>query len=145
LQYILSVLLLDGTITFESSHDYERHRSDQAVHEMMRRIQAVADPSLDVAVGDTNLKSRRTWRGIVVVHLRDGRTLTERVDTPRGTHENPMSWEELAAKAYMVLDKVMPRSRIEDLLGWVKTVETASSARELRPFLESPVASSSGH
>jgi 2-methylcitrate dehydratase PrpD len=142
LQYILSVLLFDGRITFESSHDYERHQSDQVVREMMGRIRAVADLTLDVAVGDAKV---RTWRAIVVVHTRDGRTITERVETPRGTHENPMTWGDLSAKAYMVLDKVMPRDRIEDLVQWVKNVETASSARELRPFLETPEASSSPH
>jgi 2-methylcitrate dehydratase PrpD len=133
LQYILSVLLFDGRITFESSHDYERHRSDQ-VREMMHRIKAVADPTLDVAADDSNVQSRRTWRAVVVVNTRDGKTITERVDTPRGTHENPMTWEEVSAKAFMVLDKVMPRDRIEALVRWVRNVETARSARELRAF-----------
>ena len=46
LQYILSVLLLDGRITFASSHDYERHHS-APVREIMRHIRAVADTTLD--------------------------------------------------------------------------------------------------
>ena len=82
------------------------------------------------------MKSRRTWRAIVTVSTHDGRKVTERVDAPRGTHENPISWDELSAKTFMVLDKVMPSDRIEALVRWVRNVETAVSARELRPFMQ---------
>ena len=137
LQYILSVLLLDGQVTFESSHDYERQRSAQ-VRELMGRIRAIADPSLDAPAGGTGAGSRRTWVTILSVNTRDGRTLTERVDAPRGTHENPISWDELTGKTFMVLRNVMGADRITDLVGWVRNVEAAASARELRPFLEAP-------
>jgi 2-methylcitrate dehydratase PrpD len=137
LQYILSVLLLDGRITFASSHDYERYQS-APVRDIMARIRAVPDATLDVAIDDTNLRSRRTWRAIVAVNTRDGQTMRERVDTPRGTHENPMSWDDLTTKAFMVLEDVMSSDRIEDLVRWVRNVETAASARELRRFMETP-------
>jgi 2-methylcitrate dehydratase PrpD len=137
-QYILSILLLDGRITFQSSHDYERHHAAE-VRELMGRIRAVPDSTLDVAK-DADVRSRRLWRAIVVVKTCDGRTLTERVDAPRGTHDNPMSWDELTAKARMALESVMDSDRIEALVRWVRGVETARSARELRPFLESVAA-----
>jgi hypothetical protein len=60
------------------------------------------------------------------------------VDTPRGTHENPISWIELSNKTSMVLRNVMGPDQITDLVRWVRGVETAVSARELRPFLEAP-------
>jgi 2-methylcitrate dehydratase PrpD len=137
LQYILSVLLLDGRITFQNSHDYERHGST-TVRELMRRIHAVPDPTLDAADGP-DLATRRTWRANVTLVTRDGRRFTERVDKCRGTADNPMSWDEVASKAHMALTDVMPKNQIDDLVQWVLNVDSAASARELRPFLEAPV------
>jgi 2-methylcitrate dehydratase PrpD len=133
------VLLLDGRLTFESSHDHERHKSAQ-VREMMGRIRAIADANLDPPSEGTDSRSRRTWVTILSVNTHDGRTITERIDTPRGTHENPISWDELTGKAFMALSHVLPTERIEDLVRWVRGVDTAASARELRPFLEAPAA-----
>jgi 2-methylcitrate dehydratase PrpD len=137
LQYILSVLLIDGQVTFKSSHDYERLQSSP-VRELMGRIRAIADPILDAPPDGTGAGTRRTWVTILSVNTRDGRRLTERVDTPRGTHENPISWDELTAKTFMVLRDVMSADRITDLVRWVRGIEGATSARELRPFLETP-------
>ena len=134
LQYILAVLLLDGRLTFQNSHDYERHDSAE-VRQIMSRIRAVPDSSLDV-VDESDHSSRRTWRAVVIVVTRDGRTLTERVDVCRGDHENPMSWEELTAKTHMVLAAVMPRTQVDELVQRVWTIEDAVSTREFRPFLE---------
>jgi 2-methylcitrate dehydratase PrpD len=135
-QYILSVLLLDGEITFASSHDYHRLNSPP-VREMMSRVRVIADPTLDVQ-DEFDLASRRTRHAIVTVTTRDGRELTERVDACRGDHTNPMSWDELTAKAQMALLDVMPKGHIDDLVQWVHGMETAGSVRELRPFLEAP-------
>ena len=134
LQYILTVLLLDGQISFASAHDYNRCRS-AAAREVMRRIRAVPDSTLDAAPG-ADPASRRVWRASVVVRTMDGRSLIERVDTPRGTFENPISWEELQAKASATLDGVLSDRLIEDLVSWVRGVEMASSVRELRRFMD---------
>ncbi len=140
-QYIVSVLLLDGELTFRSAHDYERHRSTP-VREVMSRVHLVADPSLDVTE-EFDASKRRTRRAVVTVRCTDGRVLVERVDPCRGAHDNPMSWDELAGKAHMALAAVMPAGQVDDLVGWVRAADGSVSARELRPFLEAPGAAGS--
>lgn len=136
LQYILSVLLLDGAITFENSHDYERHRSEDT-RAVMARIRMVPDTELDIPdVADP--ETRRTRRAIVTVRTLDGRTLTERVDNCLGSRGNPMSWKEVADKAHSVLDGVMGTDVVDDLVVRVRSFEKVCSARDLRRFFELP-------
>ncbi|MCH6470748.1 MmgE/PrpD family protein [Sinomonas terrae] len=133
LQYILSILLLEGRITFENSHDYERFESPEAA-EIMRRVRLIGDPELDLS-DEYIAANGRTWRAIVTVETTDGRVLTERVDACRGAHNNPISWGRLADKAHMALQGVMPGGQVDDLIKWVQDVETATSSREIRAFL----------
>jgi 2-methylcitrate dehydratase PrpD len=136
LQYILSVLLLDGQITFKNSHDYERRHSP-LVRAMMDRIRLIADPTLDV-FNEVDLASRRTWRATVTVMTRSGRTLLQQVDPCRGAYDNPMSWDQLAGKAHMTLGGVMLKSQVDELIQWTQSVETAPTVRDLRPLIEAP-------
>ncbi|WP_311215000.1 MULTISPECIES: MmgE/PrpD family protein [unclassified Arthrobacter] len=133
LQYVLSILLLEGQITFENSHDYGRFES-RPVQELMRKIKLVPDPDLDVT-DEYVATNGRTWRAAVKVRTKDGRDLSERVDACLGTHRNPISWERLAAKAHMALLGAMSEGKIDDLIKWVQDVDTATSARDLRAFL----------
>jgi 2-methylcitrate dehydratase PrpD len=133
LQYIMSILLLEGHITFENSHDYERLNSER-VKEVMQRVRVIADPEL-VPSDEYIAANGRTWRAIVTVETTDGRILTERVDACRGTHNNPISWDRLATKAHMALLGTMPEGQIDDLIKWVQDVDTATDSRDLRKFL----------
>ena len=45
-QYIIAVALVDGTVSFEDSHSYER-MEDPQVRAVKERVQLVADRALD--------------------------------------------------------------------------------------------------
>src|SRR5262249_14843353 len=45
-QHLLAVMVLDGTVTFKSAHDYTRMK-DPKVHAMRGRVDAVGDPKLN--------------------------------------------------------------------------------------------------
>ena len=85
LQHLLAVMLVDGTVTFKSTHDASRMR-DPAVLRQRAKISLVGDVELE------KLLPRRV--GIVEVTLADGRVVSERVETVRGTTGNPMTREE---------------------------------------------------
>ena len=136
LQYVLSVMLSDGRITFASAHDYERHRSEEA-QRLMARIHLVPDAALDPP-DEADTANRRTRIATVTVTTKDGRTYSEHVDAPRGSRHNPMSWERLVGKAHGVLDGVMPAAMVDDLAEVVTGIEQLGSARDLRRFLEAP-------
>ncbi|MFV0457363.1 MAG: MmgE/PrpD family protein [Actinomycetales bacterium] len=132
LSYIMSVMLLDGRITFQNSHDYERF-SSPPVRDLMDRVRVVADPGLDVSDAQV-AAAGRSWSAAVTVRTRDGRELTERVEACHGSRSHPMSWERLRTKAHMTLAGTMPDTDVDDLITWVKTIDRSSRVRELRTF-----------
>lgn len=122
LQHLVSVLLLDGDLTFHSAHDLERMR-DPAVLEQRTRIELISDPSVP----------RR--KPIVEVITTDGRSLRHTTEAVRGTPENPMTREEIESKAYGLIEPIIGAGRTHDLLDAIRSLETVKSARDLRPLL----------
>jgi 2-methylcitrate dehydratase PrpD len=73
--------------------------ADPELHALMDRVQPYRDPGLDA-------RYPAQWPAEVTVELRDGRTLRECVDHPKGDPENPLSPAELRAK----LDGLAPHA-----------------------------------
>ena len=73
---------------------------------------------------------------VVDVVLTDGRTLTERVGTVRGTAENPMSREELVAKAQDLIAPVLGEPKCQKLMDTIFTLERVKDIRDLRPLIQ---------
>jgi 2-methylcitrate dehydratase PrpD len=126
-QHLLAVMLVDGTVTFKSSHDASR-MSDPAVLRQRAKISLVGDVELE------KLLPRRV--GIVEVTLSDGRNLSERVETVRGTAGNPMTREEIIAKARDLMVPILGAQKFEQLTTKVFGLESVRSLAELRPLLQ---------
>jgi 2-methylcitrate dehydratase PrpD len=126
LQYILSAALLDGRLTFAAAHDYQRMK-DPRVLAVKSRIQLVLDPEL------THARPRR--QGIVEVHTKDGRTLRMHVKSVRGTADNPMTDQEVEAKARDLVAPVLGSEKCEKLLVLVKNLERVDNVRDLSAVL----------
>ena len=122
MQHCLAVLLIDGRLTFISSHDYAR-MNDPAVRALRARITLVSDPDLP----------RR--EGIVAVTTVDGRALRRHVPHVRGTANNPMTRAEVDAKAADLMTPVLGAKRARDLIDAVWEIETVADVRGLRPLL----------
>jgi 2-methylcitrate dehydratase PrpD len=86
------------------------------------------------AIPDICLQPRRA--GIVEVTLTDGKTLSERVDDVRGTSENPMTREEIVAKARDLITPVLGAAAFGKLADRIFDLERMKSVRELRPLLQ---------
>ena len=69
---------------------------------------------------------------IVEVTLNDGTKLTERVEAVRGTPENPMSREEVIAKARDLIVPVLGAKKCDTLIAKLLALETVKNVRELR-------------
>ncbi len=126
LQYILAVTLLDGHLTFEASHSYER-MNDPAVLEVRRCIDLVEDPELTAA--------KVTRQAIVEVTTKDGAIFREHVVNVRGTAENPMTTEEVEEKCNDLLIPVLGEDRTRELVDKIGNLEQVRNVRELRPLL----------
>ena len=73
---------------------------------------------------------------IVNLTLEDGSRLTQRVDNVRGTSENPMTRDEIVAKARDLIAPVLGTASCSTLIEKVFHLETLSDIRELRPLLQ---------
>jgi 2-methylcitrate dehydratase PrpD len=88
-------------------------------------------------VADADLTARLPIRvAIVEVTLRDGKTHSERVEAVRGTPRNPMSREEVVAKARDLIEPVVGRGKADRLISKLLALETLGDIRELRPLLQ---------
>jgi 2-methylcitrate dehydratase PrpD len=127
MQHLCAVMLLDGTVTFKSSHDEARFRHPKVL-EVRKRIELLGDDALT--------KTMPARQGIVEIALRDGRNLRHHTVAVRGTAENPMSRAEVDAKSYDLMAPVLGKARSRRLCETVWNLETVSDVRKLRPLLQ---------
>jgi 2-methylcitrate dehydratase PrpD len=127
LQHMVAVMLLDKTASFRSAHDKARMQ-DPAVLQLRAKVQYVPDDEL------TPFLPARV--AIVEVTLIDGTRLTERVDAVRGTAQNPMTHEEVVAKARDLIAPVLGKESCDKLVDKILGLESAKDLRELRPLLQ---------
>jgi 2-methylcitrate dehydratase PrpD len=121
-QYMVSNILLDGKLTFESAHDYKRLQDPQ-VQEIKQRVELVADAELE--------RTGARFQGLVEVTLKDGRTLREHVSNCRGRPENPMSPEEVEKKAAWLMEPVLGKRSSDQVVESMRRIETLPSIRDL--------------
>ena len=127
LQHLIAVMLVDRTVTFKSAHDKAR-MTDATILKHRAKVQLVGDEALE------RFLPRRA--GIVEVTTGDGRTVTERVDDVRGTAENPMTRDEVIAKARDLITPVLGPQTFDKLAARVFDLERLRSVRELRPLIQ---------
>ena len=73
---------------------------------------------------------------VVEVTLTDGKMLSERVETVRGTAGNPMTREEMIAKARDLIVPVLGADKFQKLSDKIFALETVKNVTELRPLLQ---------
>ena len=73
---------------------------------------------------------------IVEITLNDGTQLSKHVTAVRGSAANPMSREEVVAKARELMTPVLGAVNASGLIDKMLTLETVKSVRELRPLLQ---------
>jgi 2-methylcitrate dehydratase PrpD len=126
-QHMLAVALLDKTVTFASAHDPTRMK-DSAVLLERAKIKLVPDEELE------HLMPLRV--AVLEITLADGTHLTRRVDNVRGTPENPMTRDEIIAKARDLITPVLGSAKCTALIGKIFDLESVTDIRELRPLLQ---------
>jgi 2-methylcitrate dehydratase PrpD len=127
LQHMVAVMLLDKTVTFRSAHDIARMK-DPEVLRQRAKVQLSKDEELQ------HLMPLRV--AIVDIQLVDGTQVTRRVDNVRGTPENPMTREEIVAKATDLIGPVFGAVEAGQLVEHVMNLDTVKNIREMRPLLQ---------
>jgi 2-methylcitrate dehydratase PrpD len=126
MQHMVACMLIDGIVTFESSHD-ETRMQDPQVQSLRKKVTLIGDPELQ--------KVMPSRQGIVTVKLRDGRTLRHHTKAVRGTAQNPMTRAEVDEKCFHLLAPVLGKARARKLVDAVWSLEDMKDVRTLRPLL----------
>ena len=121
-QYMVATILLDGKLTFESAHDYNRFQ-DPRVQEMRQRVELIPDEELE--------RTGARFQGVVEVHLKDGKTVREHVSNCRGRPENPMNPEEVEKKAAWLLEPVIGKEKVDQIIAASRRLESFDNVRDL--------------
>ena len=125
-QHLIALALVQGAVSFEDSHSYERMK-DPEILAAKARVRLIADAKL--------MDPAAPRSGLVEVTLRDGRTVSHFTRHAPGTKENPMDTERVNAKARDLIEPVLGARRTEELIRRVNALEALEDVRELRPFL----------
>ena len=127
LQHLLALTLVDGGLTFTSSHDLARMK-DPAVLALRERIEAIPSAELTAA--------RPARQAIVEIDCHDGRSFSRRTRAVLGTPDNPMSEEQVADKARDLIGPVLGAARAAELISALGAIESLADVRALRPLLQ---------
>jgi 2-methylcitrate dehydratase PrpD len=127
LQYLFAAMLLDNTVSFRAAHDKARMQ-DPAILRERAKVRVIAEEELE------RLLPQRV--AVVEITLADGTHLTERNDTVRGTPEDPMSKDEIVAKARDLVAPVLGPETCTRLIDRIFALEQVKDIRELRPLLQ---------
>jgi len=128
LQYLIAVALVDGTVSFDASHSYERMKDPQVL-DVKRRVELVADRAL------MDPAAPRSAR--IEVRLRDGRTVNRFTRHAPGTKENPLDTAGVDAKARSLMEPVIGARRTSAVIDRVHALDTLKDLRELVALLRS--------
>ena len=125
-QHIIAVALIDGDVSFEDSHSYARMKDPKV-------LAAKAKVELK---GDKALMDRAAPRsGKVEVTLKDGRTVSHFTRHAPGTQENPMTTDQVNAKARNLMTPILGKEKTENLIKSINALEDVKNVRDLRAFL----------
>lgn len=122
LQQMVAVMVLERTVSFVASHDAAL-LGDSAVAAMRARVELVPDPDLP----------RR--HPIVFVRTTDGREFRHATDAVRGTPDNPMTRDEVHAKARDLIAPVLGEAKADQLIDSVWNLQAVDNVRSLRNCL----------
>ena len=101
---------------------------DPSVLQQRVKVQLVPDDDLEKLIP--------VRVAIVEVILNDGSRLTERVEHVRGTPENPMTSDEVLAKARELMIPVLGVTSTTKLIDRGMDLENLKDIRDLRPLLQ---------
>ena len=127
LQHMVAVMLMDKTVSFNTAHDKARMKDPATLRER-EKVKLIPDEQLE------RLMPLRV--AIVEVQLTDGTHLTQRVDNVRGTPKNPMTRDEIVAKARDLMAPILGTAQCANLIERVLNLDRVKDVRELRPLLQ---------
>jgi 2-methylcitrate dehydratase PrpD len=114
-QHLAALMLVDGRLSFDSCHDVSRMKDPRIVR-FKKRVRLVPTDSL------TDITHSR--QAIVKITTHDGSNFVRHTRAVRGTTDNPMSRDEVAAKARDLIDGIIGSKRAQKLIETIYEIES---------------------
>ena len=89
------------------------------VHEMMNKVVLTRDPQIEATFP-------REWPARVTIQLADGQAYENFVRYPKGDPENPLTWDEMAAKFRSLAGAILSSGRCDEIIDQVRTGNPAT-------------------
>ncbi len=125
-QFAAVATLLDGKVSLaQYSEEYARR---PVVKDLLSRTEVRIDPEMA-----DNWPDKYSAR--VEVRIRDGASYSAQVDHPKGDRRNPLSAEEVTAKAEELLSLVYPRDRVAAVIAAAMAAEKLERVDQLMGLL----------
>lgn len=125
-QHLVALMLADGTLTFDSSHDVAR-MGDPALRALRRRVRLVPDEDL--------ARAKPARQSIIDVVTRSGDTLSRRTVAVRGTTANPMDRADVVAKAMGLMAPALGHRRAGRLIDALLALDRSADITQLRALV----------
>jgi 2-methylcitrate dehydratase PrpD len=130
-QHLVALTLVEGGMTFESSHDHGR-MADPAIADLRGRIELIPNPELTTALPPRQV--------IMRVRTKAGRELTHRTHAVKGTPDNRMSRQEVVEKSLDLVAPILGKEHGEKLVAAIVGIEGVDDVLALRPLLQGTAA-----
>ncbi len=127
LQHLVALMIVDRGASFASVHDAGR-MSDPKVLEVRKLVELVASEELQ--------RATPARQAIVAVETLDGRVLRHHTTVVRGTARNPMSADEVEAKALDLTAPVLGTARANELIATIRDLDRLGPVTNLRRLLQ---------
>src|ERR1700719_3197497 len=129
LPYIAAIALIDGEVT---SKQFEPKRfTDPSVWKFLENVKVERNAELSAMYPGA-------VANIVHVDLKDGRTLTKRVDYPMGHAKNPLKDSQVEEKFSVLVEPILGRERARKIIDIVWKLDEAKNVDELMKATERP-------
>jgi 2-methylcitrate dehydratase PrpD len=127
MEFCLAILLVDRKAGLNQFSDKVVQRPD--VQAMIRKINFYVDPEAESAGFDK-------MTSILKITLKNGKVITGRAAFGKGSPENPMTFDEAAAKFMGCAEYAnWPRAKAEKIIAFVRNLESAPDVSALAPLL----------
>ena len=123
MHYVVAVTALEGEIFIDQFT--EEKIKDPQIMDFTRRVEVLADPELDKLGPD--------FRHAIIAEVKaqNGKVFSKRVDSAKGSNQNPMTSDEVIEKFKVLTGKVIHPQAMDDLYDMVQNLEKVSDVRKL--------------
>lgn len=125
--YCIAIMLIEGDCSVDQFS--EEKLSDPQVLKLVKLIDVVVDPQMN------KLPITKRWASTVEIDLKTGKRFSLRVDYPRGSVKNPMSYEELMGKFMKLAQKKISIAKANSIIATVEKLEELKDIGELAGLL----------